>query len=368
MKNTTSLNDVVPTILPVNNSNGISISNISFNNTTKDVTVSLGATYSSISDFPVTSGDKILIENVSVGVGSTGVGYNSSDHEYSLFEVKTTSPDIGGDSPTVTYNIGSKLKSGEIPGTFNVINPVGTLVPEKYFPKFDVSIHDIKFLKGEEVNTASCKGQVESWNTTTNCLKAFSDKDFRVGELIIGKSSGAQGTIKEGSYYNGFFDINSSSLVREGWKTSKGFINDNLQRLSDNFYYQNFSYAVKSQVQLSEWDNAVSSLNHTAGFKKFSDLVIENDTLSSESAPSGISTSQNQGSFSGIADYISVMDLNCISDFDLALEKTIDVGNDKSKVLSDKIVLQLKSLQDYIESIGNRVLEIDDITTFFDNH
>ena len=367
VKNTTSLNDVVPTILPVNNSNGISISNISFNNTTKDVTVSLGATYSSISDFPVTSGDKILIENVSVGVGSTGVGYNSSDHEYSLFEVKTTSPDIGGDSPTVTYNIGSKLKSGEIPGTFNVINPVGTLVPEKYFPKFDISIHEIKFLKGEEVNTASCKGQVESWNTTTNCLKAFSDKDFRVGELIIGKSSGAQGTIKEGSYYNGFFDINSSSLVREGWKTSKGFINDNLQRLSDNFYYQNFSYAIKSQVQLAEWDNAVSSLNHTAGFKKFSDLVIENDTLSSESVPSRISASQNQGSFSGIADYISVMDLNCISDFDLALEKTIDVGNDESKVLSDKIVLQLKSLQDYIESIGNRVLEIDDISGLFND-
>ena len=367
IKNTTSLNNVIPTIVPINNSNGISISNISFNNTTKDVTVSLGATYSSIGDFPVTPGDKILVENVSVGVGSTGVGYNSSDHGYSLFEVKTTQPDIGGDSPTVTYNIGSKLKTGEIPGTFNVINPVGTLVPEKYFPKFDISIVDIKFLKGEEVNTASCKGRVESWNATSDCLKAFSDKDFRVGETIIGKSSGAQGIIKEGTYFNGFFDINSSSLVREGWQTSKGFINDNLQRLSDNFYYQNFSYAVKSQVQLSEWDNAVSSLNHTSGFKKFSDLVIENDTLSIQSVASGISTSQDEGSFSGIADYISVMDLNCISDFDLALEKTIDVGNDESKVLSDKIVLQLKSLQDYIESIGNRVLEIDDISGLFND-
>ncbi len=369
IENTSSLNNVIPTILPVNNSNGVSISNISFNSVTKDVTVSLGATYSSIGDFPVTPGDKILIENVSVGVGSTGVGYNSSDHEYSLFEVKTTSPDIGGDSPTVTYNIGSKLKTGEIPGTFNVINPVGTLVPEKYFPIFDISITDTKFLKGEEVNTITCKGQVESWDSSSNSLKAFSDKDFRVGELIIGKSSGAQGTIKQGSYFNGFFDINSSSLVREGWKSSKGFINDNLQRLSDNFYYQNFSYSIKSQVQLSEWDNAVSSLNHTAGFKKFSDHVMESDNsnLSDTSVSSGIATTQDGGSFSGIADYISVMDLNCISDFDLALEKTINVGNDESKVLSDKIVLQLKSLQDYIESIGNRVLEIDDISGLFND-
>ena len=367
IKNTSSLNNVIPTILPVNNSNGVSISNISFNSSTKDVTVSLGATYSAISDFPVTPGDKILIENVSVGVGSTGVGYNSSDHEYSLFEVKTTSPDIGGDSPTVTYNIGSKLKSGEIPGTFNVINPVGTLVPEKHFPMFDVSIVDRKFVKGEKVNTPSCQGEVESWDPNNNCLKVLSDKDFVVGELIVGKSSGAQGTIKTGTYFNGFFNIASSSLVEEGWQTAKGFINNNLQRLPDNVYYQNFSYALKSQVALDEWDNAVSSLNHTAGFKKFSDLVIENDTLSSDSVQSGIATTQDEGLFTGIADYISVMDLNCISDFDLALEKTLNVGNEESKVLSDKIVLQLKSLQDYIESIGNRVLEIDDISGLFND-
>ena len=36
-----------------------------------------------------------------------------------------------------------------------------------------------------------------------------------------------------------------------------------------------FSYAIKSKIPLQDWDDAVSSLNHTAGFLKFSDLIIE---------------------------------------------------------------------------------------------
>ena len=64
MQNTDGINNATPRIIPVNNSNGIPISNITFNSITKDVTVELGVNYSYGQIFPFNVGDKVLIENV----------------------------------------------------------------------------------------------------------------------------------------------------------------------------------------------------------------------------------------------------------------------------------------------------------------
>ena len=72
------------------------------------------------------------------------------------------------------------------------------------------------------------------------------------------------------------------STVKDGWYNVTGFLNDELQRVHDNDYYQAFSYSIKSKVQIKEWSDIVGSLNHT-GFKKFSDLQVESDKLSTSS-------------------------------------------------------------------------------------
>jgi hypothetical protein len=54
-----------------------------------------------------------------------------------------------------------------------------------------------------------------------------------------------------------------------------GFLNDNLQKIQDSFYYQNFSYSIKSKIDYDTWNDAVSTLNHTAGFRKFADYQLE---------------------------------------------------------------------------------------------
>jgi hypothetical protein len=54
--------------------------------------------------------------------------------------------------------------------------------------------------------------------------------------------------------------------------------------------------------------------------------------------------------------------LNCVYTFDLATEKTTRVG---SGLVSDEIILQNRVLTDYFESVGNRVLIIDDISDQF---
>ena len=59
-----------------------------------------------------------MIEGVSVGLGSTGIGYNSVDYDYTLFEILETDPNIGGTLGTVRYNLSNIIADGEIPGTF----------------------------------------------------------------------------------------------------------------------------------------------------------------------------------------------------------------------------------------------------------
>jgi hypothetical protein len=107
LKNTFGINNVTPTILPIQNSNGVGISSIVFNAATKNVTVTLSVGFSTANSFPFAVNDKVLIENISVGVGSTGKGYNSEDYNYQLVYDLTsvTDPSMGGGFGDVNYSL-----------------------------------------------------------------------------------------------------------------------------------------------------------------------------------------------------------------------------------------------------------------------
>ena len=358
--NTSSLSESTPSIIPVNNTNGLSISNIVFDSSSKNVTVSLGSSFSSLEDFPFAVGETILIEGISVGSGTSVRGYNSSKYNFSLFNIIQTDPNIGGVNASITYNLSEYLASGEIPGIYDTINSVGRVIPSKHFPTFDISLIENEFNKGEIVTSQSSSGVVNSWNSNLGFLKVTSNKNFVVGENVVGSSSKSVAKIAAVSIFNAFYDIEDSSIVKKGWLNEVGFLNNSLQRLHDSDYYQYFSYALKSKVELSKWNNAVSSLNHTAGFKKFSDLVIETKDFNDV----GITTNQNEGNVIAISDLISEIDLNCVNDFDLTTELTLEIDSD---ILSNQIIFNTRTLQDFIESIGNRVVAIDDLSTQFND-
>jgi len=360
VKNTSELNNVTPKIIPINNSNGIKIKNIIFNNSTKNVTVTLGASFSDPQDYPFFVGGKVLIEGVSVGVGSTGRGYNSSDYDYSLFTLTSIDPNIGGALGVVTFSLSSHLKDGEIPGDFNSFNSSGRIVPETYFPIFDIKLKKNTFYKGEFIESIGAEGEVENWDSDNNYLKVSSVNDFTIGNRIKGRTSGSFAIIKDITAYDSDYQIDSSSESRKGWNRETGFLNNTFQRIHDSDYYQYFSYDLKSKKDFSTWNNPVSSLNHTAGFKKFSNLIAESIPSSS-----GIRTDQNEGDFIGITDLSSIVNVNCVYDFDLAKENNIDLN---SFILSDKIFFNSAIIQDYIESIGNRVLMIDNISNEFNSN
>ena len=359
LRNIKTLNNITPKIIPTSNSNGYTINNIDYDSGNKNVTITIGASFSDAADYPFEVGKKVIIEGVSVGVGSTGKGYNSENYDYTLFEILETDPNIGGTLGTVRYNLSNIIDEGEIPGTFQSTLSSPKIIAENEFPIFDIKLKIDEFEKGEDVVSGSKKGTVQSWNNFYGYLRVSSIQDFAIGEFFIGQSSGTQGTITEVITDNSLYDIGSSSIVKEGFKRNTGFLNNDLQRVIDSDYYQYFSYSLKSEVQYEDWKESVSTLNHTAGFKKFSDLIISN------AEDASVKSNQDESKFEVINDLISIIDLNTVFDFDLVREKTLTIGSD---IISDELVFDTKILADYNESIGNRVLTVDDISGDFNNN
>ena len=61
--------------------------------------------YSFANEFPIEVGDRLLVENASVGVGSTGLGYNSEAYQFRTFEVTQVHQNLGNVG-IVTYSMG----------------------------------------------------------------------------------------------------------------------------------------------------------------------------------------------------------------------------------------------------------------------
>ena len=357
IQNSKGISNIKPIIIPTNNVNGVGVTLVSYNSSEQKVVVSLGQSFSDLASFPFNVGERVLLENVSVGVGSTGYGFNSEDYGYKLFEVSEVTPNIGGIGATVAYSLSNILPSGQLPGVFDEANSTSAkLVPESNFPIFNVTLKKNNFLKG---NALIPSGKIEGWDPDSNILTVNVSNNLEVGD-IIKSISGSEARILDISTKLTIFDVGESSVVKKSWTNNVGFLNDTLQKIPDNDYYQNFSYSIKSPVDYEDWDEVVDNLTHTSGFKKFGDLVI---TTSSNGV--AITTSQDSGDFSSLVDLQDVVDLNCYQDFDLVSENNINVGG---KIKSDEISFSSRTLQDTVQSVGNRVLEIDNISSQFDTN
>ena len=369
LKNAYSLNNVTPKIVPIQNTNGVGIGSISYNSSTKEVTVTLSVGFSTAESFPFAVNDKVIIENVNVkrsidadgavGVGTTIIGYNSENYNYPLFTLTSVTENRGGIG-SVTYSLNDLLSDSQIPGIFDPINSSGRIIPEKYFPTFDIQLKKNDYLVGETIKSKSVSsGYVDQWNPITNQLRAVSAETFLHGEIIEGITSKSQGIAGTQNRIDAFFKLDSSSLVDNGWVSSAGFLNANLERIQDSDFYQNFSYSIKSTVSYDTWDDAVSTLNHTTGFKKFAEYQLEskNNNL--------MNVKVQESPVDALFDLTGFVDLNCVFDFDLVTENSLSVSN---RSFSDQITFSSRILTDYSESIGNRVLLIDDISTQFNSN
>jgi len=364
LKNTFGISDSTPTIIPIHNSNGVGISTVGFNTITKDVTVTLNQGFSTTTTFPFASGDNVLIEGISVGVGTTGRGYNSDQYDYKLFTLTSVDENYGGIG-TITYNLSdyftSDLAPSLTPGSFDVNNSSGRVIPERAFPIFDIKFKKSNdYIHGEVVtgSISSATGTVDTWNPNSGILRiSGADNDFIVNDLIKGETTRTEGIASSIRSFDAYIKLGASSKVQKGWETDSGFFNANMQRVQDSLYYQNLSYSLSSRIDFETWDDPVSTLNHTLGFKKFADYQLE----STASAKVGVTTDQ----IDVVVDAVGFGNLNCVHDFDIVTENSLTVGKN---IVSDEITFTSRILQDYSESIGNRVVSIDDFSGTFNSN
>jgi hypothetical protein len=367
IKNTNGINDVTPTIIPVNNTNGINISLIESNSNGGTLRVFLNTSYSNISDFPFDENDFVIIENTKI-LENSGKSFNSSEYNYKLLKIIEIEPQIGGGNPSILLDSSEILLDGEFFGIYDINSFFGTVTPKKYFPIFEIFLKKNIFSAGETVISGNNTGIVEFWDSKNQLLKINTIDDFILNEIIVGKSTGYRGQIVDKFKFKSFYDIDSSSIVIRSWQDSVGFLNEDLQRIHNNEYYQYFSYSLKSIIQYSDWESAVGSLNHISGFKKFSDLDVEiknPNYISKDNVETpyvGIETNQNNGNFTSFANIDSFAKFSCKVDYDLVSENS-DIIN--SKLISDQIYFESKELVDYFNCIGNRVLSVDDISNQF---
>ena len=360
-KNTYGLSNTRPTIIPIHNTAGVGINTVSYNSTTKSVTLTLDVGFSTANSFPFSVGDKVLVENISVGLGSTGSNYNSEGYDYKLFTVTSTDENLGGIG-TISYSLSDVLPAGQDPGTYDPLNSSGRVVPEKYFPVFDIVLNTKNYIPGETVTSNSASGTVESWDKNNGIVKISSGDKFIVNETITGKTSNTQGVASSITSYTSRFTLEEFSKVIHGWETDSGVLNKNMQRIEDSLYYQNFSYSLKSKVDFDTWDDVVSATNHTSGFAKFCDYQLET-TSNDPSMVIGLGTDTT--SVDSVNELSGVGNINCVEDFDLVKENSLTLDN---KIFSSKMVFANRVLTDYYESVGNRVLSIDDMSNTFNSN
>lgn len=356
VKNTQEIVGTRPYLIPTNNSVGIAISNITYNSSTKDVTVYLDAEFSEAGDFPFEVGKKVLIENALVGEGQKG--YNSALYDYALFEVKNIDPNIGGIGATFSYSMEGYLNSGEVLGTYNGLTLQGNAVPEKYFPTFEIFLTRNNFVLGENTYSEGSTGIVVDQNLNNNYIKILTDDNLSIGNKLTGQTSKTTIIISDIIEFEGYLNVKSTSEVVDGWKRETGFFNNNLQRLHDNDYYQYFSYSLYSPIEYKKWNEVVTDLVHPLGFKKFSDLIVY-----SEISDPGITT-QESFEHTSVNQIDINLNLNCIDNFDIVRENSFNIDGELS---SNEIYFESTILQDYIESINNRVISIDEVPVNFAN-
>ena len=120
------------------------------------------------------------------------------------------------------------------------------------------------------------RAKVTSWRKGSNIILVNNISGiFRENQQIIGLSRGKVATIESISY-NEFSPVINTYYDNLGYyKSDHGKVSDSNQRITDSFYYQDYSYLIKSETPINTWRSLIKETTHPAGFKLFGEVIID---------------------------------------------------------------------------------------------
>ena len=335
------------TIRAINNSNGISIDTIQ--SSSGVVTCFLTTPLSGFTSAPFSTGDKIFVEGIQKS-GSLGDGFNSSDFGYQFFTV-TNFQNLN--PAKLEFNL-SGLSTN--PGIAKTIQEsYATIINFNNYPEFEVIQKFSPFQIGEGLSSDNGNGFIVRDLVVVSCDENFvrvsGNYNLSAGEKIRGLESSNEATIDSVKVIDGVYNVDYFNLQEFGWRFETGKLNENFQVTSDNDYYQNLSYSVKSTKTWEEIVTPVNNLLHISGMKNFADTQIL------QSVQSGIGTTESPLTLLNVFESDNRVDT--INNLDFVID--VDTLDGKSKFIKFNNI----SLTDYILCKTNRVLKIDDISSQF---
>ena len=304
---------------------------------------------------PFTVNEEVFLENIEV-VPNSGIGFDSENHGYQFFKVISYTPN--SNPGRVVIQIPELYSDPGIAVTFQ-INTFASIIKKSNYPIFSVEQDYSLFELGEQISVISDPENIIITDlivekSKENYLKLSGDYELVVGDIIKGFSSGYLATIESISSSNGVFIVGSENTRSLDWEDEVGKTSNDSQFLPDNDYYQNLSYTIKSEKTWDQISPIVNSMVHPIGTKNFADKQISSST--SGIVSTGLVPSSQLDS---IQSFISQSRVDTIKNLDFV--KDYDTNSNISRIIRFKNL----RLTDYVESLTNRVLQIDDISGEF---
>ena len=266
-------------------------------------TVNWNQTFENISSITINYAGKNYSKPEAVLVSSTGSGAKFELLTNSLGEITaivTKNKGSGYKTPPVIKIIETDLKmyckssSIGLPKStrilFNGQNISKDVSLRKIFTGSRIlvlkNISNSNFKEGEKIlqyegSTLIASGYVakNGWREKNNVIRLRNIVgEFQVNGSIIGQSSLTTADISESiaSFFN--FEVKSFFDNLGKYTSDKGHLSSNNQRLLDSYFYQDYSYVIKSKTPMSEWRDVIKNTTHPAGFQLFGEVSIESNT------------------------------------------------------------------------------------------
>ena len=132
--------------------------------------------------------------------------------------------------------------------------------------------------QGDSLATSTAQGYVSTnsgWQIGPRVLKIVDyTGTFSQGSRITGVISKSSGIMSDIKVATGVLEIGSITKTTGQFIDDVGKPSEIIQKIQDSYYYQDFSYAVKSAVSIGDWKEILIKNVHPASFKVFGELDL----------------------------------------------------------------------------------------------
>ena len=247
---------------------GVNISNIGSNYVNPKVVVTKGDGSGVEFNIVVRNG-----EIFSITIANPGRGYTYAP------EIIIIESEVEAFVESSSIGVPQSIKITNNGGAFHLDNTVSSTFSSNYTVSLTGNSYNFKVgeivtqtLGGQEV----CRAKVSEFRKGTNLLKIREVRGIiRQNVPIVGAVTKSGGTVKT-IFVTTLNEKVTSFYDNLGYYTSdKGRLGVSNQKLTDSYFYQDYSYVVKSKTPIDQWRELIKSTTHPAGFQLFGQVDVE---------------------------------------------------------------------------------------------